>query len=129
MADDEDVLNPYLAPKAWLRDEPKPRGGVGIGYFLILLLNGPALFLGYAAFMAIGDSYAPMIAMFVGLPAVIGQGLIGVLPAGLYYNRYLGRISTASLCILFGSSILATILLATGMILAFVMPRTHGCGC
>jgi hypothetical protein len=136
MAEQQPNLNPYSSP---METPSGPLGvsdfdqhvarPIGIGYFVILVVNCIGLILSLPLFGAIGDSYAPFVAVLFGGPLLAGQALFGLLPASIYYTRNLGLVAKRPLVVLLVISIVAISVTATGTILDVVMPRTHGCGC
>jgi hypothetical protein len=129
MPEQHEGATPYSAPQSRLTDGPKLPGRVGFGYFVIMLLNTPGLYMAYLLFGAIGDSYGPLAAMLAGVPSFAGQGLLGLLPACVYYNQQVGRVPRKPLVVLLTQAIVVTFLLGIATVLAFAMPRTHGSGC
>ena len=105
--------------------------GPGIGYYILIFVNSIALITGTCLFLfeVSGDAYAPMAGMLAGLPLLLGEVLLGGLPAWIYLvrsNITMTKLARGTLILL---SFLPSVLGVTGIILSFALPRTHGSGC
>jgi hypothetical protein len=101
---------------------------VGVGYFVIVAVNLVSLVIGAVALRigASGDGYAPMYVMFIGPPLLLGQALLGGLPAWLYLGRHSREMYKWPRAILFTLSILPSVAVVVGIVLALTLPTRFG---
>ena len=124
MTDKFNTGSRYSSPETNSSQEPHP---LGAGYSILLALNAVGLILGLLLIPIeiSGDSYAPIIAYLVGGPLLVFELLFAAIPAWIYVTRF--RIAqTIPLLVL---SIVAALVPAIGLLLAWNLRTTHGSGC
>jgi hypothetical protein len=112
---------------------------IGAGYWLMLVPNVCSLiFFGgllvkdgvlQRSTGLIGDSYAPMLGLFIGVPCTLVQLLFGTLPAIIYFARFIHVKNRRAVFVLAIVSILAGLACAGLTIACIAAPRTHGSSC
>ena len=116
----------YDNPQARVR--PRRRR---IGYPILMVVNSIGM-LGAIVLLLIGisgDSYAPLLCLFFGGPFLLGDGLLAGLPAWIYLASDNVRMSRRERVILFVMSVAPLVVGGGGMVLGWVLPRTHGGTC
>ncbi len=128
---DEPQVTPQAdsAPELPPSREPVAAVSAGWGYGVLVVANVIAIVMSLPLIYAIGDSYAGFVVFMYGVPLLVGQFAIGLLPAIIYCAGNSGRVVKSQLNMLLVLSIGASLVVATCIALDLMLPTTHGGHC